>query len=183
MKLLKMVLSMLSLTGITSCGSLRPCPITTGTTKIVYGEHANSGIAISTTYEITGDSLVWDYRELRNDCHLRDVARYDAQDFEALVTALSEIRFSAKDAHDYSSGGSGWGCSFDNEKGHYLQYNSTYALSGDYAKVTEMILQFAEAHKPEGLRLFDALKAEPHEKPTFGEFEELPEALKPYTVK
>ena len=67
MKLLKMFLSMLSLTGIASCGSLKPCPITTGTTKIVYSEHTNSGIAISTTYEITRDSLVWDYNEYRED--------------------------------------------------------------------------------------------------------------------
>lgn len=183
MKLLKMALSMLSLTGIASCGSLRPCPITTGTTKIVYGEHDNSGIAITTTYEITSDSLVWDYREPRNGCHLRDVAKYDAQDFEALVTSLSTIRFSARDTHDYSVGASGWGCSFDNAKGRYLQYNNKYKLSGDYRKVTDIILQFAETHKPEGLRRFDALKAEPHEKPMFGEFKVLPEALKPYTTK
>ena len=155
MNILKMVLSMLSLTGIASCGSLKPCPITTGTTKIVYSEHTNSGIAISTTYEIARDSLVWDYREYRNDRHLRDVVRYDAQDFEALVTALSTIRFSAKDAHDVSSGGEGWGCSFDNGKGRYLQFNSTYKLSGDYEKVTDLIKQFVDAHQPEGLKLLD----------------------------
>jgi len=161
MKILKMVLSMLSLTGIASCGSLKPCPITTGTTKIVYSEHSNSGIAIMTTYEITRDSLVWLYQEFRTDRCLRDVAKYDAQDFEALVTALSTIRFSAKDAHDVSSGGSGWGCSFDNEKGRYLQYNSTYKLSGDYEKVTDMIQQFVEAHKPEALAHFDEQDTEP----------------------
>ena len=155
MNLLKMFLGMLSLTGITSCGSLKSCPITTGTTKIVYSEHSNSGIAILMTYEIASDSLVWDYQDFRNDRHLRDVARYDAQDFEALVAALSTIQFSAKDAHDYSSGGSGWGCSFDNEKGRYLQYNSTYKLSGDYEKVTNMIQQFIDAHQPEGLKHLD----------------------------
>ena len=183
MKLLKVALSMLSLTGITSCGSLKPCPITTGTTKIVYSEFENSGIAISTKYEITQDSLVWDYTELRNNCHLMDVARYDHQDFEALVTALSEIRFSAKDTHDVSSGGSGWGCSFYNEKECYFHYNDKFNLSGSYETVTDIILQFVANHKPEGLRLFDQLKAEPHQDATFGEFEELPKALEPYLFK
>ena len=150
MKLLKMFLSMLSLTGITSCGSLKSCPITTGTTKIVYSEHSNSGIAILMTYEIASDSLVWDYNEYREDLHLRDVVRYDAQDFETLVTALSTIRFSAKDAHDVSSGGDGWACSFDNGEGRYLQFNNTYKLSGDYEKVTDLIKQFVDAHQPEG---------------------------------
>ena len=100
MKILKVALSMLSLTGITSCGSLKPCPISSGTTKIVYSEHETSGLAISMTYEITQDSLVWDYREPRNDCHLKDVVRYDRQDFEALVTELSTIRFHAKDTQE-----------------------------------------------------------------------------------
>ena len=161
MKILKMFLSMLSLTGIASCGSLKPCPITTETTKIVYSEHSNSGIAILMTYEIARDSLVWECKNFRNNRHLRDVARYDAQDFETLVTALSTIRFSAKDAHDASSGGSGWGCSFDNEKGRYLQYNSSYELSGDYEKVTDMIQQFINAHQPEGMKSLEELENEP----------------------
>ena len=160
MKLLKMFLSMLSLTGIASCGSLKPCPITTGTTKIVYSEHTNSGIAISATYEITRDSLVWDYHEYRNGRHQRDVVRYDAQDFEALVTALSTIRFSAKDAHDVSSGGDGWACSFDNGEGRYLQFNNTYKFSGDYEKVTYLIKQFVDAHQPEGVKHLDELEDE-----------------------
>ena len=182
MKILKLAVSMLSLTGITSCGSLKPCPISTGTTKIVYSEHENSGIAISTTYEITEDSLVWDYRELRNDCHLKDVARYDRQDFEALVTALSEIRFSAKDTHDASAGGGGWGCSFYNDKECYFHYNDAFILSGAYEAVTDAILQFVASHKPEGLRLFDQLKAEPHESAMFGEFEHLPAPFEPYVI-
>ena len=183
MKLLKVALSMLSLTGITSCGSLRPCPITTGTTKIVYSEHENSGIAISTKYEITEDSLVWDYTELRNGCHLTDAVRYDRQDFEALVSELSEIRFSAKDTHDVSSGGSGWGCSFYNDRECYFHYNDKFNLSGGYEKVTDAILQFVASHKPEGLRLFDQLKAEPHEGAMFGEFDQLPPPLHPFSIK
>ena len=182
MKILKVALSMLSLTGIASCGSLRPCPISTGTTKIVYSEHENSGIAIMTSYEITEDSLVWDYRELRNDCHLKDVARYDRQDFEALVTELSTIRFSAKDTHDVSSGGSGWGCSFYNDKECYFHYNDRFKLSGSYDTVTNAILQFVSNHKPEALKLFDELKSQPHATTTFGEFDPLPAPLEPYLI-
>lgn len=125
------------------------------TTKILYTKFSNSGIAISMTYEITADSMVWQYTEHRNSLCIRAVSRYDIQDFEALVAALSSIRFSAKDAHDISSGGSGWGCCFDNENGRYLQFNSSYNLSGDYEKVTDMILQFTEDHKPECQRLFE----------------------------
>ena len=183
MKLLKVALSMLSLTGIASCGSLKPCPITTGTTKIVYSEFENSGIAISTKYEITQDSLVWDYTELRYNRHLKDAVTYNRQDFEALVTELSAIRFSAKDTHDASAGGGGWGCSFYNDKECYFHYNDAFILSGAYEAVTDAILQFVASHKPEGLRLFDQLKAEPHESAMFGEFEQLPEPLEPYLIK
>ena len=112
-----------------------------------------------------------------------DVARYDRQDFEALVTALSEIRFSAKDTHDVSSGGSGWGCSFYNEKECYFHYNNAFKLSGNYDTVTDAILQFVASHKPEGLRLFDELKSQPHEEATFGEFKELPPPLHPFSIK
>lgn len=155
MRLLKMILSMLSLTGIASCGSLRTCPITSGTTKIVYSEHTNSGIAILTTYEIGRDSLVWERKEFRSGRHQREVAQYDAQDFEALVNALAAIQFSAKDANDASSGGSGWGCSFDNEKGRYLQFNDTYKLSGDYERVIDLIVNFVEDHQPKGASTAD----------------------------
>lgn len=173
---------MLSMAGLGSCASLRPCPITTGTTRIVYAKHANSGIASQTRYEITKDSLIWNFSEPRYDRELRDAASVDAQDFEALVEALSQIKFGARDQNDHSAGGSGWGCGFDDEKGRYLQFNNTYKLSGDYEQVLALILQFAEQHQPEGLKRYEALKAEPHERGIYGDFDELPKELEIYLI-
>lgn len=147
MKLLKMVLSMLSLTGMASCVSMKPCPISTGTTKIVYAEHSNSGIATETKYEITADSLVCVFTDFRNDLHRRETNLVESKDFEALVTTLSQIKFSAKDLDDVSSGGEGWGCGFYNEKGRYLHFNNTFKLTGDYEQVIKLIQAFAEQHK------------------------------------
>ena len=182
MKLLKMALSMLSLTGIASCVSLKPYPISMATTKIVYAEHANSGIASQTRYELTADSLIWDFTEPRYSRHLRDVAQVSGKDFEALVTALSTIKFSAKDKNDPSAGGSGWGCGFYDEKGRYLQFNDHFKLSGDYEQVIELIVTFAEQHKPEGLKRYDELKAQPHERGMYGDFDELPKELEIYLI-
>ena len=182
MKLINIVLNMLSLTGLTSCIGLNTCPIQTGTTKITFSEHSNSGLAISTTYEITEESLVWNRMEPRYNWKLRDVLKCDKQDFNELLTALSTIRFSARDAHDHSAGGSGWGVSFENQKGRYFHYNSSFKLSGDYESVNEKISEYVEKHKPEGLKLFDQLRAEPHEPGMYGDFDELPEALKAYLV-
>lgn len=183
MKLINIVLNMLSLTGLTSCIGLNTCPIQTGTTKITFSEHSNSGLAISTTYEISEDSLVWSRMEPRYNWKLRDVLKCNKQDFNELVAEISTIRFSAKDAHDYSVGGDGWGLSFENQKGRYFHYNSSFKLSGDYESVTEKISEYVEKHKPEGLKLFDQLRAAPHKTGMYGDFEELPEALKPYLVK
>ena len=55
-------------------------------------------------------------------------------------------------------------------------------MSGSYETVTDVILQFVANHKPEGLRLFDELKSQPHATTTFGEFEHLPAPLEPYVI-
>lgn len=180
MKLRNILLNMLSLTGLASCVSQNSCPIEASTTKIKYSEHSNSGLGISTTFEIYEDSLVWSLREPRYSRKLSDVLNCDKQDFQELVTALSAIRFSARDAHDHSAGGSGWGVSFENQKGVYFYYNDSFKLSGDYDRVTEQILGYVEKHKPEGLKRYEQLCSEPHERGMYGEFDELPEALKPY---
>lgn len=177
-----MALRMLSLTGLASCMSLKPYPITTGTTKIVYAEHANSGVASQTRFELSAESLVWDFTEPRYNRHLRDVTSYERQEFEALITTLSKVKFSAVDSHDYSSGGSGWGCAFYDAKGSYLQFNDTYKLSGDYEQVIRQILDFAQSHKPDGLKRYEALKAQPHEPGKYGDFETLPTELERYAV-
>jgi hypothetical protein len=182
MKLINVVLNMLSMTGLASCIGLNTCPIQMSTNKITFSEHSNSGLLVSTTFEIYEDSLVWKRMEPRYGWKLRDVLDCDRQDFNELLTALSTIRFSAKDAHDHSAGGSGWGVSFENQKGRYLQYNSMFKLSGDYERVNEKISEYVERHKPKGLILFDQLRAEPHEPGMYGDFDELPDTLKTYLV-
>jgi len=162
---------------------LNSCPIQMSTTKITFSEHSNSGLLISTTFEICEDSMVWSRMEPRYGWKLRDVSKCDKQDFNELLTELSTIRFSARDAHDFSAGGDGWGLSFENQKGRYFHYNDKFKLSGDYERVTEKIQEYVEKHKPKGLQLFDQLRAEPHEKGMYGDFDELPEALKAYIVK
>ena len=174
---------MLSLTGVTSCGSVRQCPITKETTKIVYASHENSGIASQTRYEIVADSLIWELTEPRYGRHLRDVAKVERTEFETLVDLLSQIKFSAKDQHDTSSGGSGWGCGFENEQGLYLSFNNTYKLSGDYEEVIRLILSFADHHKPKGLKLYEEVKSQPHEQGQFGDFDQFPESLERFSVK
>jgi len=183
MKLINVVINMLSLTGLASCMGLNSCPIQMSTTKITFSEHSNSGLLISTTFEICEDSMVWSRMEPRYGWKLRDVSKCDKQDFNELLTELSTIRFSARDAHDFSAGGDGWGLSFENQKGRYFHYNDKFKLSGDYERVTEKIQEYVEKHKPKGLQLFDQLRAEPHEKGMYGDFDELPEALKAYIVK
>ena len=183
MKLINVVLKMLSMTGLASCIGLNTCPIQMSTNKITYSEHSNSGLLISTTFEIYEDSLVWKRTEPRYGWKLRDVSPCDKQDFKDLLTELSTIKFSARDTHDYSSGGGGWGFSFENQKGSYFHYNDSYDLSGDYERVTEKINEYVEKHKPKGLQLFDQLREEPHEEGMYGDFEKLPEALKAYTVE
>ena len=183
MKLINVVLNMLSMTGLASCIGLNTCPIQMSTSKITFSEHSNSGLLISTTFEIFEDSLVWKRMEPRYGWKLKDVSPCDKQDFKGLLTELSTIRFSARDTHDFSAGGDGWGLSFENQKGCYFHYNNSFDLSGDYERVTEKINEYVEKHKPKGLQLFDQLREEPHEEGMYGDFEKLPEALKAYAVE
>ena len=157
-------------------------PIKANTTMISYGYHTNSGIAISINYKIYRDSLVWDYHEYRNDCHLRDVVTYDGEDYEQLISSLSQVSFSAKDMHDHSAGGSGYGYGFAIGDKTYLSFNNTFKLSGDFQSVRTLISQFIETHPTQAESIFKNQAAQPHEKATFGEFETLPEDLEPYRV-
>ncbi len=182
MKVKTVILNMLSLTGLSSCISLQQNAIDMSTTKIVYSEHSNSGLAIYTTYEICADSLVWEYDEARNSCHLKDVSRYNIDAFKQLLSDLSAISFSAKDANDHSVGGSGWSISFENSNGSYFSYNNLFKLSGNYQHVNEVLMSFVRNHQPNGYKLFKKYQAEPHEGAMYGEFKELPEALKSYSV-
>ena len=182
-KKLHILIGMISLTGLLSCGSLQSCPITTGTTKIVFSEYANSGVAISTTFHIVDNSLVWEYEERRNNCHLRDTSHYDTATYQELVASLAAIKFSARDPESPNSGGEGWGYAFYNQKGHYFHFNSESRLTGDYEQAAEAIQHFIRQHEPEGLKRFNALRAAPHPTADFGEFTTLPDSLLPYSVR
>lgn len=148
MKPLHILIGMISLTALTSCMSLQKCPITQGTTKIVYSEYANSGVATSTTFHILEDSLVWEYRDRRNDRQLCDVSHYSKADYHELVDSLSTIKFSAHDPDSPDSGGAGWGYAFYNEKGHYFHFNSESTLTGDYEQAATLIRRFVQRHMP-----------------------------------
>ena len=60
--------------------------------------------------------------------------------------------------------------------------NDTYKLSGDYEQVIRQILDFAQSHKPDGLKRYEALKAQPHEPGKYGDFETLPTELERYAI-
>ena len=94
------------------------------------------------------------------------------------------IQFSAKDAHDYSTGGAGYACYFETDHSHYFSYNSYYKLSGDYEQVTAVISQFVNAHKTACELSLEKLSQELHERGSdFGEWETLPEELEKYKVE
>ena len=159
------------------------CPIKKETTKITFSRHSNSGLAVYSSVTLYPDHLVWSYSEVRNVCSLRDSCSYDREEFERLVKDLSEVRFSAKDSHDHSTGGAGYAYSFETEAGQYFHYNNSFKLSGDYGRAEDLIQQFISAHRTPCELLFKKYAAMPHKRARFGEFEELPEALKKYKMK
>jgi hypothetical protein len=140
-------------------------------------------MAIYTSVSLYPDRLVWGYSEARNGCSLRDSCQYDREEFDKLVSELAEIRFSAKDSGDHSTGGAGFGYSFETKAGQYFYYNRFSKMSGDYEKASALILQFIGKHKTQCEILFDKYARMPHKRAQFGEFEELPEELIQYKVK
>lgn len=153
-------------------------PIKANTTKIVYSTHTNSGVAVAITYEITRDSVTWDYHDYREGHHLRDMVAIDAADYDALVASLSQVSFSAKDMHDASSGGSGYGCSFMKDKDTYFRFNNTYKLKGDYESVLTAITSFLENHPTAG----DTQCKRCLEKSNDDKFYRLPQEMEKYRV-
>ena len=163
--------------------SVHGCPIKSNTTKIIFGVYTNSGIAIQSRHEISRDSIVWDYYERRNGCHLRDVIANDGGDYDRLVSDLSQIKFRAKDMHDTSAGGDGYWYSFEVGSKPYYSFNSSFDISGDFDKLELLIAEYIREHPTEAEELFNRLSLEPHNKAVFGEFETLPEALEQYRQK
>lgn len=159
------------------------CPVKEGTTNITYHHHTNSGIAIYTTVNLYPDYLVWDYKEARNQCHLKDTCRYNREEFDKLVKELSRIEFSAIDKHDHRVGGPGYSYSFEVNDKCYLYFDNSYQFSGDYQAVQDLIRQFIKSHPTQCEILFKKLSKRPHKKGAYGEFEELPQKLQKYEVK
>ena len=168
---------------LNSTKSAHRCPIKPNTTKIIFGLHTNSGIAIQSKHEISRDSIVWDYNEMRNGCHLRDVIANDSEDYDRLVSDLSQIKFRAKDMHDTSSGGGGFWYSFEIGSKSYFSFNSSFDISGDFDKLELLIAEYIRAHPTEAEELHNRLSLEPHNRAEFGEFEILPEELEQYRLK
>lgn len=163
--------------------STHRCPIKSNTTKIIFGQHTNSGIAIQSKHEISRDSIVWDYNEMRNGCHLRDVIANDGEDYDRLVSDLSQIKFRAKDMHDTSSGGSGFWYSFEIGSKSYFSFNNSFNISGDFDKLELLIAEYIKAHPTKAEELHKRLSLESHNRAEFGEFETLPEELEQYRLK
>ncbi len=157
-------------------------PIKAETSHIRYTEFSNSGLAITTKYDIYRDSLVWDYLEMRNDCHLRDVVKFNPKLFDELVANLSKLKFSAKDTHDASSGGDGYAYAFFAKEKDYFHFNSTYKTKGDIDKLMELIQGFIDEHPTDAELEFNRLSLIPHEKATLGEFRTLPQELQKFSV-
>ena len=163
--------------------SARHCPVKPNTTKIIFGMHTNSGIAIQSKHEISRDSIVWDYYEMRNGCHLRDVIENDGEDYDRLVSDLSQVKFRAKDMHDTSAGGDGYWYSFEAGAKPYFSFNSSYDISGDFEKLYFLIANYIKGHPTKAEELHFRLSLEPHDRAEFGEFETLPKELEPYRLK
>ncbi len=179
--LLVMAIMLVCVSVMVGCAQLKGASaVKTKTTEIFYSYHSNSGIAISTSYYIYPDSLIWDYHEYRNDCHLRDVVIYNPQEFNQLIATLSQIKFSVKGTPDISSGGDGFSYAFFIEKDKYLYFDDTYQSSGDYDKLTTTIDQFISSHSTRAEKTFKRLSDSPHERGEFGEFMVLPQELEPY---
>jgi len=159
-------------------------PIKVSTTKITYQFHTNSGMARYSYYQIYKDSLVWDYFEARNHCHLKDLTKYGRADYDTLLNKLSKLRFSGTcNLKEISVGGAGYDYSFEENSNCYLHYNDSYQLSGEYQEVNNLITLFIENHKTQCDILFEKYSSEPHEQALFGEFKNLPTKLHKYAVK
>ena len=89
-------------------------PIRLSTTKITYEYHTNSGKARYSIYQIFRDSLVWNYNEARNHCHLKDLYKYKRADYETLIKKLSKLRFSGTcNLRETRDGGAGFNYNFE----------------------------------------------------------------------
>lgn len=159
-------------------------PIKVTTTKITYKVHTNSGMARYSYYQIFKDSLVWDYFEARNHCHLKDLTKYGRADYDTLLNKLSKLRFSGIcNLKEISIGGAGYDYSFEENFNCYLHYNDSYQLYGEYQEVNNLITLFIENHKTQCEILFEKYSSEPHEQALFGDFKNLPTKLRKYVVK
>lgn len=159
-------------------------PIKVSTTKITCKFHTNSGMARYSVYQIFKDSLVWEYFEARNHCHLKDLTKYGRADYDTLLKKLSKLRFSGTcNLKEISVGGAGYDHSFEENSNCYLHYNDSYRLSGEYQEVNNLITLFIEKHKTQCEILFEKYSSEPHEQALFGEFKNLPTKLRKYVVK
>lgn len=159
-------------------------PIKVSTTKITCQFHTNSGMARYSDYQIFKDSLVWNYYEARNHCHLKDLCKYDRADYDTLLNKLSKLKFSGScNLKEICVGGAGYNYSFEENSQCYLNYNDSYLLSGKYQEVDYLLNHFIETHKTQCEILFEKYSKEPHEQALFGEFKNLPRKLHKYIVR
>ena len=158
--------------------------ISPNTTKIEYHHHANSGIAIYTTYVITEDSLVWQYQEARNNCFLTDVCRYEKGDFDAMLKSMATLSITVTTKpYRPGYGGAGWSYSFSDAENKYLYYSNDSKIDGNNKEIDNLIQNFIQSHMTEAELLFNKLRFDPHERGEYGTFKELPDELKKYSKR
>jgi hypothetical protein len=126
---------------------LNSCPISLKTTKIIYHEHTNSGVAIYTTITIFEDHLVYERNYARKNHISKYSCEYSKDEFNELIMRLSKVQFSATYVRNHKLGGPGFEYSFESDSGQYLQYNNVSKLSGNYEQVSSLIQKFIEEHK------------------------------------
>ncbi len=168
-------------TSITNGTQKRGCPIRKETTAIRYTVSSNSGIAVQTEYNITSDSVSWYYTDHRNGFTLRDVVKYDREDFDSLIGILSQVEFKVRHVKSIpTSGGGGYAYSFSDNNGIYLGYGVVNNIaSGDNDTAETAISQFLETHKTSGER---AVEEAIENGLLYIGIEEFPEPLLPYRV-
>ena len=153
------------------------------TKAIYYAWHSNSGLAISTSVSIYPDSLIWYYEESRNSTAFQDVVKYNRNDFNALISTLSQYTITIYPVNQQPTlGGSGFSYSFVNETKNYLSYDNFTSISGTN-DVNNEIQKFIENHKTKCQKEFERLAKKPHEKADFGEFRTIPKSLRRYLVE
>ena len=141
----------------------------------------NISPVIKEKVSIYSDSLVWEYK--CSDYHLRDVVRYDRNDFQSLIDSIAGKRVPVKrrfksNAHVYYVRTHRL-CFRDADGEEVTLDNQIYKPIGESVIIKERVMQFIAEHPTAASQLFESVR------PRRGSRNNgiLPEALEPYRIK